>query len=258
MPRAKLPKAGVLLACLLISAAALAQDQSVSSKGQSGAPTVTTEVKSGEVVYVSGNDLVVKTDDGQVRHFVVPDDRMINVDGKDLNVHQLTPGMRLTRTITTTSVPQTVKTVRTITGTVWQVNAPTSVILTLPDNTNRQYKVPKGQVFEIDGKQQDVFALRKGMKVSATVITETPETVQTTAQTVTGQAPAPLAPETPPEVGALLIEEPAPSQPEPAVTASAPEATRSTLPQTSTLLPLLGIIGVLCVGGSIALRTTRT
>ena len=42
------------------------------------------------------------------------------------------------------------------------MNAPSSVILTLPDNTNKQYKVPKGQKFMIDGQEKTVFDLRKG------------------------------------------------------------------------------------------------
>jgi hypothetical protein len=248
----------ILLTCVLFATAALAQDTSQTTT-QSGTPTVTTQVRSGEVVYVSGNDLVVKTDDGQVKHFTVPDSARVDVDGKQLSVHELTPGMRLTKTITTTTTPKTVQTVRTITGTVWNVNAPSSVILRLPDNTNKQYKVPKGQKFDINGQKTDVFGLRKGMKVTATVITDTPSTVQTTASSVTGQ-PAPPAPasvpETPPSVGVLLIEVPGPS--EAATTASAPEATQSTLPQTATMLPLLGLVGILCVGGSIALRMTHT
>jgi hypothetical protein len=247
----------ILLACFLFAAAAFAQDTTHTTT-QSGTPTVTTQVRSGEVVYVSGNDLVVKTDDGQVKHFTVPDSARATVDGKELSVHELKPGMRLTRTITTTTVPKTVKSVRTITGTVWNVNAPSSVILTLPDNKNKQYRVPKGQVFDINGQKTDVFGLRKGMKVTATVLTETPATVTTTASNVTGQpAPTPAAaPETPPMVGVLLVEVPGPAKE--ATTASAPEATQSTLPQTASILPLLGIVGVLCVGGSIALRMTHT
>src|SRR5215475_9654569 len=118
---------GILISCVLFATAAFAQDTTQTTT-QAGTPTVTTQVRSGEVVYVSGNDLVVKTDDGQVKHFTVPDDKTIDVDGKQLTVHDLTPGMRLTRTITTTSTPKTVTTVRTINGKVWFVNPPSTVI----------------------------------------------------------------------------------------------------------------------------------
>jgi hypothetical protein len=240
---------GMILACLSLVAMAASQDTSSQSSYKSGHSTVTTEVKSAVVVYVSGNDLVVKTDDGQVKHFVVPDDRKINVDGKGLTVHDLTPGMRLTRTITTTSTPHTVEMIRTINGTVWYVNPPSTVILTLPDGTNKQYKVPKGQTFVMDDQKRDVFSLRKGMKISATVVTESPEIVQTSTRAVTGQAPPPPppAPETPPEVGVLLIEEPTPA-------AAPQQLAQATLPKTGSILPLIGLTGLLCIGMYVVCR----
>ena len=65
------------------------------------------------------------------------------VDGKQYGVRDLTPGMKLTQRIVTTTTPQTITTVRSVSGKVWQVSAPLSVILTLPDGTNKQFKVPK-------------------------------------------------------------------------------------------------------------------
>jgi hypothetical protein len=236
----------VILACALSVGTASAQDTSTTNV-QSGQPTVTTEVKSGEVVYASGNDLVVKVDDGQVKHFTVPESTTFNVDGKNLTVHDLKPGMRLTRTITTTSTPKTVQTVRTIKGKVWYVNAPKTVILTLPDNTNKQYKVPEGTMFNVDGQMQSVFHLRKGMQVSATVITDTPEVVENSARAISGQAPPP-PPETPQPVGALLIEEPAPP---PA------QVAENTLPKTGSVLPLIAVLGLLFVCASFGLRALR-
>ena len=127
---------------------------------------------------------------------------------------------------------------------------PDSVILTLDDNTNKQYKVPKGQKFDVNGQQRDVFSLRKGMKIAATVITETTAVEQTTARTVTGEAPPPppAPPETPPVVGVLLIEVPSADVPQPQQTAAAK------LPQTASLLPLFGLLGALCVVTALAFR----
>lgn len=243
----------VLTVMVVAGSIMIAQDTSTQTTTQSGTPSSSTEIKSGEVVYVAGNDLVVKTDDGQVKHFTVPDDFKFQVDGKEVGVHDLTPGMKLTRTVTTTSVPETVKTVRTITGTVWHVNAPSTVILKLPDNTNKQYTVPKGQTFDINGKKTDVFGLRKGMKVTATVITETPSVTHTTAQTVTGEAPAPPPPETPPVVGVLLIEREA----APAEAQEAPTVAKAKLPQTASSLPLIGMLGMLFIGASVLVRIMR-
>ena len=242
------------LACALVLATAWAQD-TTNTNTASGQPTVTTEVKSAEVVYVSGNDLVVRADDGQVKHFVVPDDKTVTVDGKELTVHDLQPGMRLTRTITTTTTPRTITTVRTIKGKVWHVNAPSTVILTLPDGTNKQYKVPKGQMFEMDGQKHDVFALKKGMLISATVLTESPEVVATSTRAVTGTPP----PATPPTEAAILIEEPVavPAAPA-AVPSAAPEVAQATLPKTASNVPLIGLLALLCFATSIGLRALRS
>jgi len=61
--------------------------------------------------------------------------------------------------------------------------------LTLPDGTNKQYNIPKGQMFTIDGQQQSAFHLKKGMTVSATVVTEEPVTHVSQSQAVTGVGP---------------------------------------------------------------------
>ena len=44
---------------------------------------------------VDGNDLVVKMEDGTIRHFPnVPESARVTVDGKELGIHDLKPGMR--------------------------------------------------------------------------------------------------------------------------------------------------------------------
>jgi hypothetical protein len=239
---------GMILACLALAASGFAQDTSTTGSYQSGRATVTTEVKSAEVVYVSGNDVVVKMDDGQIKHAVVPDDKKITVDGKELTVHQLQPGMHLTKTITTTSTPRTVMTVRKVNGRVWYVNPPTTLILTLPDGTNKQYKASKGQKFEMNGKMHDLFDIHKGDVISATAITESPEVVDTTSNNVSGTAPPPPPDVTPAPVTAILIEAPAP---EPQQTAEA------TLPKTGSTVPLLGFLGFICVGMYFASKALR-
>lgn len=238
-------QAAVAAACVLFAAGVRAQDTSTSSVTQSGQASVTTDVKSAEVVYVSGNDLVVKTDDGQVKNFVVPDDKTVNVDGRDLTVHDLRPGMRLTRTITTTTTPRTITTIRTVKGKVFHAMPPNSVILTLPDGTNKQYNIPKGQMFNVDGKDLDAFGLRKGMVISATVVTEAPETVASTTNAVTGTAPPPPPPATPPPQQVLLIAVPV-SRPAPQ--AQEQPTVAQTLPKTGSYLPLIALAGAMMAG----------
>src|SRR4030081_2509945 len=101
-------------------------------------------VERGEVVLVRGNDLVVKMQDGAIRHFPnVPESARATVEGRQLGIHDLKPGMKLERTITVTTTPKTVTTVQTVTGKVWHITAPSSVVLTLEDGTNQQFKIPK-------------------------------------------------------------------------------------------------------------------
>src|SRR5262245_52514989 len=83
---------------------------------------VKTEVRRGEVVYVSGSTLVVKMEDGQIKNFTVPEGTTFNVDGQDVTIRDLKPGTKLSRTITTTETPKTIKTVKQVSGTVWYVS----------------------------------------------------------------------------------------------------------------------------------------
>jgi len=179
------------LACLFLSAWMTAQVKTETATSQ-GQPTIETKVDRGEVVYVSGNDLVVEMEDGQIQNFPdVPDSSSVAVNGQQLSVHDLKPGMKLERTIITTNTPQTVTTIKTVTGKVWQVIPPTSLILTLEDGTNQQFDIPKGQKFTVDGQEVDAWGLRKGMNLSATKIVTTPENVITEERKVKGEVPPP-------------------------------------------------------------------
>lgn len=229
----------------IVAAAAIAQDTSQTSVSQ-GQAIQEAQVERGEVVYVAGNDLVVKMEDGELRHFTVSEGATATVDGKEITIKDVKPGMILQRTITTTTTPEVVTTVRTIQGRVWHVSPPTTVILTLPDNTNKTYNVPKDQKFKIDGEEKTVWDLRKGMKINATVLSEVPQTIVAQQREVSGKMPVP--PPTPPAEGALLIETAAPA---PTVAQAEPPAR---LPNTGSMMPLLGLLGVLSIAGSVGLK----
>ncbi|MGH9796461.1 MAG: LPXTG cell wall anchor domain-containing protein, partial [Candidatus Acidiferrales bacterium] len=129
---------------------------------------------------------------------------------------------------------------------VWHTNPPKTVILTLPDGSNKQYTVPDGTKFMVEGHEATVFDLRKGMNVSATVITEYPEVEVRRDSRVAGQTPPPVVAEAPPEtpqpVGPLLIEAPAPEpQPE-------REESPAQLPKTASNAPWLGLLGLGALG----------
>ena len=182
------------------------------TKVEEGLASQTVKVETGEVVYVSGNDLIVKTDDGVLRHFPnVPGDKTVTVGGKELTIHDLKPGMKLQRTTITTATPRMITTVKTVTGKVWSVNPPNSVILTLEDGKNQSFHIPEGQKFNVNGQETDAWGLKKGMNISATAVTETPETVVSQKVVRTGTMPSPT-PEPPPQ-GAVLLFIVAPANP---------------------------------------------
>src|SRR6266851_10225607 len=243
--------------CLAFTLSMSAQVQTTSTT-TSDAATVQTKVESGEVVTVSGNDLVVKMSDGSLRHFAnVSESAKVTVDGQQLGIHDLKPGMKLQRTITTTTTPKTITTVQSVTGTVWFVAPPNSVILTLADGTNQRFKIPKGQKFNIDGQMLDAWGLQKGMRVSATKVVEEPVVVVAQTRSVTGEMPPPPppAPAPPPADVPILvfIAVPVPA-PAPVVAAAAPPAE---LPKTGSQLPLIGLLGLLSLASGLGLRTAR-
>lgn len=217
---------------------------------KTGAASQQTDVEHGEAVYVSGNNLLVRMETGELRHFVVPDNVTVTVDGKELTIHDLKPGMKLQRTITTTRTPRTITTVKTVTGTVWKVMPPHSVILILQDGTKQRFEIPSGQKFLINGQETDAFGLKKNMRVSASAVTEVPQVVVAREVKRTGKMP-PLPPP-PPEDTALLIEQtpaPVPSQ----VAESAP----TELPKTGGNTSLLGLLSVSALIISLILRMLR-
>jgi hypothetical protein len=220
------------------------------------------KVEHGEVLAVEGNDLIVRMADGSIRHFEnIPESAKATVDGKQLGIHDLKPGMKLQRTITTTTTPQIVTTVETVTGKVWHVTPPLSVILTLENGTNQSFKIPKDQKFKVNGEMVDAFGLRKGMVVTATKIVEVPVSITSQEKSVSGTMPTPppapqvsasatsqekkvssatpTAPSAPPADTPLLI-----AEGEPTAAPPEPAAPVQTNPTTSSYLPFIGL-GVL-------------
>ena len=242
---------GIIALGLTRNATAQVQTETITTTGQ---PTTEVKVDRGTVVLVDGNDLVVKAEDGHLVHFAnVPESARATVDGQQLGIHDLKPGMTLERTITTTTTPQTITTVKRVTGTVWSVNPPTSVVLTLEDGTNQQFKIPDGQKFNIDGQMTDAWGLRKGMKVSATKVVEEPQEVVEQQKQIAGTMPPP-PPDPPVDLPLLvLVIMPTDATPD----AAPAEAASTELPHTSSQLPLIGFLGLAALTAGLGLRAAR-
>src|SRR5215469_6580690 len=248
------------MASLAFALGGNAQVQTTTTR-TSGKATKEVQVVHGEVVTVAGNDLVVKMEDGTIQNFPdIPESAWIDVDGKQLGIHDLRPGMKLQRTIITTTTPRTITTVQTVTGKVWHVSPPNSVILTLENGQNQSFKIPTGQNFNVNGQMVDAFGLKKGMNVTATKIVEVPETVVAQQKSVTGTMPPPPTP--PPADAAILIveeenvgEPPSASATAPTTAPETPVAPAETRPTSSNYLLLAGLVAFLALIAWLVIRS---
>jgi LPXTG-motif cell wall-anchored protein len=253
MPRSIARKSGLFAVLAMASVGALAQD-STTTTIRHGETSYDTQVKNAEVAYVEGNDLVLKLESGKLEHLVVPDSDKFTIGGKDVSVRELKAGTKLTQTITTTTAPRYITTVRTLKGKVWHVTAPKSVIVTLPDHSNQAFSVPSNAKFIVNGKEKTVFDLKKGMTFEATIVTDSQETVMSQNKSATGIAPAPR---TVPVLGVLLFQRPAPEVTAAPVEEANAEAPAGSLPETGSEMPLMGLLGGLALAGSFGLRAAR-
>jgi len=227
----------VIVAALLVTGAAFAQ--------QTTAKVEKAEV---EIVYVSGNTVVFMLD-GKVQQREMPADFKIDVGGQMVPLSALKPGQKVMveRTTTTTTLPpEKVVTVRN--GEVVQVVGRT--LMYRENGESKKVTVPGDFKFTIDGKELTIAQLKPGMKLTATVVKETPgKTTETKA------LKAAAAPEKPKPAAAA----PPPPAPE-AAPAPAAEPAKKTLPKTASPMPLVGLAGgalFLLGSGLSALRRRR-
>ncbi|HXY52623.1 MAG TPA: hypothetical protein VEI01_24475 [Terriglobales bacterium] len=193
--------AGVFCMVFALSGSAQVHTQTTTTTGK---PTRQVKVDRAEVVLVSGNDLVLKMDDGTIRHIAnVPDSFRATVDGKEIGIYDLKAGMTLEKTTTITTTPKVVKTVQTINGRVWHVNPPSFVFLTLEDGSNQRFEIPKGQKFNVEGQMVDAWGLKPGMSITATKIVEFTATEVEQQRKLTGSMPPP--PPAPPADAPILV-----------------------------------------------------
>lgn len=178
------------------SATMLAQETTTTSS-QPKSVTRVVKVDTAQVVYVSGDDVVVKNTDGRLLLLALPASTSLMVDGKPAVLKDLTPGTTLAHVQARTLVESEVTSVTQIDGVVTQVSPPRWVTLRLGDGTVKRYEIPKETSFQVEGKTATAFELRKGMKISATAVSTQGVNTESAKAAVVGQ--------TPPQIGALLI-----------------------------------------------------
>jgi len=162
------------------------------------------DLKRGTVVYASGNDVIVRMEDSTLKHFVVPNDYRLTVDGKEVSVHDLKAGTVLTQSITTTIDEEMVTEVRTVDAKVLEAKPPVDLTLASGDKI-KHLRVPDGTRFTVNGKEMTLADLHEGMRIKGTVVTTVPAKVVSSSKTMSGRSPAKPV-KTPNVVGVLLIE----------------------------------------------------
>jgi len=193
--------AGVVCIAFALSGSAQMHTKTTTTTGKA---TRQVKVDRAEVVYVAGNDLVLKMEDGTIRHIAnVPDSFRAIVDGKEIGIYDLKAGMTLERTTTITTTPKIVTTVETVKGKVWHVRPPSTLILTLEDGTNQPFEIPKGQKFNVEGKMVDAWGLKPGMHVTATKVVEFTASEVEQQRKLTGSMPP--TPPAPPADAPILV-----------------------------------------------------
>ncbi len=198
------------------------------------------DVRSGVVVSVYGNNLVVR-EDGVNKEYEIPEDFRFDIDGRRLSVHELKPGMILTATVKTTTTPQVVYHEDVKNGRILKVVGRTVVVRT-DEGTKTFRDVPSDFVFTVDGQERSVYDLREGMNVTATIISEQKAEITTTEVGVTGTNAARVA------VAKKAVEYKKAQEAPP---------TETYLPKTASRLPLAGLAGLLLIAVSIGIAVTR-
>lgn len=224
---------GVYVLSLAFSPVVLAQGATATSTESTA---VTHQVKSGVVESVAGNKIVVKESDG-VHEYTLPDGFVFQMNGQQVGVDQLKPGMHVDAVITDKVTTRNVKVSRVASATVMQV-APGGIVVKTANGDLKSYDFKDAQGNDIyyvqDGKEIPLRSVKKGDKLSGTLVTTLPPT-STKQRSVVARATAPA--------------EPAPAE----VAAAAP----AKMPKTASPLPLLGLLALVSGGIALSLRAVR-
>jgi hypothetical protein len=225
------------------------------------APTTTTHTQTVkfQVVSVDGNDVVVKTADGQAREYVASEDQRFTVDGKPVSVHELKPGMKGTATITTTTTVTPVHVTEVRNGEVVDASGSSVIVrgqkgiqmFTEGDLAKRNVTIMR------DGQKVNLSDLHKGDRLTATIVTQgTPKVLskrQVDAVLHGEPVPAPSAAAAP-----ARTEKPSATAAPAGTEKPAASATHAKkLPKTASSLPLFGAAGALLLTLALGLTMLR-
>jgi LPXTG-motif cell wall-anchored protein len=263
---------------LLLSLAALAVTTALAAQ-------TTTEVKNGTVVSVGENMIVIRDSSGAMRNFEVPADFKVNIDGKDMSVAELKPGMKITAAIKTVTVPTAVQTTELKNAKV--ISKEGGLLYVREADGIHSYNIPPGFRFNIGGAKLRSGDLQVGQHLNATIVhtakgTHTEQEVASASATdeaaraaaakaaadkaAADKAAADRAAAEKAAADRAAADAKARADAEAAAAkaaadaAAAQEAMAASLPKTASPVPMAGALGALCLalGAALTLRRKRS
>ena len=186
-------------ALFLLGAPILLAQQTTTTTTTPQGVTKNIQVDSAHVVYVSGDTVVLRNADGSLQLLGLPADATIPLNGQPVAPRDLKPGTEISHVHIKSVQQSTITNVTQIDGTVVRFVMPNSVILRLGDNTVDRFTIPNHATIMVDGREVRPSELRRGMRISATVVRTSEQNTHSKQTTVAGSV------DTPPQSGTLLI-----------------------------------------------------
>ena len=158
----------------VIGVGLLATMTALSAQQQPPTSTTVTENKKFEIIAVDGNHVVVKNEAGQNQELTVPDSYKLTVDGRQVSVAELKPGMKGTATVTTTTTVKPVYVTEVKQAKVFRATGST-IVLTTPEGyrtVTAADAAARNATVYTDGQKVDFSSLHEGDVLTATIVTQ--------------------------------------------------------------------------------------
>jgi hypothetical protein len=121
------------------------------------------------VIYVSGNDLLIKATDGRLLNYSVPAGYQFTIDSGKVGLKELRAGAVLKGPVATGSEPLVIGHVETVKAKVYVARPPDTVTLILSDGS-QDFTVPAGTMFAVNGAQVPLSGLKRNDEVETTLL----------------------------------------------------------------------------------------